>query len=103
MQFATALKGKAIITIVNPLGYFKVPIAMPRLLVQTEFADQSLVPPSSIVGDVRHVRGKLVPFGPTGGVPNAVRRFYAAGDKLHDGCHRKPHDVSTCIKPTNEG
>lgn len=69
MQLAKTLSGKADITVVSPIDYFEVPMAMPRLLVDPKFADAAIVPLSQFSGDITFVQGKLTSFeGKTGTV-----------------------------------
>lgn len=68
MQLAKALDGKASVTVVSPIDYYEVPMAMPRNLVEPGFAARSTVSLSSIPGNVTHVQGKLVSFSADGGV-----------------------------------
>lgn len=65
---AHALKNDAEVTIVSPLDYFEIPMAMPRLLVEPGFAARSVVPFARMAPGIRHVQGHLVSFGTDGGV-----------------------------------
>lgn len=62
LQLAKALSQKADVTVVSPIDYFEVPMAMPRLLVEPEFADAAIVPLSQFSDDISFVQGKLMAF-----------------------------------------
>jgi NADH dehydrogenase FAD-containing subunit len=66
MQLAKALSGKAKITVVSPIDYFEVPMAMPRLLVEPGFADRAIVPISQVSNEITYVQGALTAFGKDG-------------------------------------
>jgi len=66
MQLAKALSGQAQITVVSPIDYFEVPMAMPRLLVEPKFADTAIVPISEVSSDITYVQGALSAFGKDG-------------------------------------
>lgn len=65
---AQALKGAAEITVVSPLDYFEVPMALPRNLVEPAFATRSVVPFGEALPHATHIRAKLVEFGAQGAV-----------------------------------
>lgn len=62
MQLAKALSGKADVTVVSPIDYFEVPMAMPRLFVDPAFADAAIVPLSQFSDNITFVQGKLASF-----------------------------------------
>lgn len=66
VQLAKALSNKADVTLVSPLDYFEVPMAMPRLLVEPNFADKAIVPLSELSSKVTYLQGKLVAFDDIG-------------------------------------
>lgn len=62
MQLAKALSGKADVTVVSPIDYFEVPMAMPRLFVDPAFADAAIVPLSQFSDNITFFQGKLASF-----------------------------------------
>lgn len=66
-QLAYTLQKDAAVTLVSPLTYFEVPMAMPRTLVEPEFSKNSIVSLSESLPNVNHVQGKLVLFDQNSG------------------------------------
>lgn len=67
MQLANALSKVADVTVVSPIDYFEVPMAMPRLMVEPDFADAALVPLTQFDTNITFVQGKLTSFTAEGG------------------------------------
>ncbi len=77
-KLAKLFADQAEVTLVSPLDYFEVPMALPRLLVQPDFVDQATVPLPAEPGKIRYVQGHLVGFdGETG------RVLRADGEEVH--------------------
>lgn len=55
------------VTLVEPLSYFEVPMAIPRCLVNPEFSNRSIIPFEEALPGVRHIRSRLVELLPTVG------------------------------------
>lgn len=66
-QLAHILKDEAEITVVSPIDYFEVPMAMPRAMVEPSFTKNSVVSLSASQPEVRHIHGRLVSFDSEGG------------------------------------
>jgi NADH dehydrogenase FAD-containing subunit len=56
------------VTVVAPTDYFEVPMAMPRLMVQPDYADRAIVSIAEALPKVRHVRARLVELAEGGGL-----------------------------------
>ncbi|SFU05095.1 NADH dehydrogenase, FAD-containing subunit [Pseudovibrio denitrificans] len=66
---ATQLAKHAKVQLVSPLDYFEVPMAMPRVAVQSDYAHQAVIPFHSFLTGVDFIHGKLERFtGETGHV-----------------------------------
>jgi NADH dehydrogenase FAD-containing subunit len=59
-QLAKRLSGKAEVVLVDPLDYFEVPMAAPRIMVQPDFAERAIMSFAEALPAVKHVRAKLV-------------------------------------------
>lgn len=67
-QLAHTLQQDADVTLVSPLDYFEVPMALPRALVEPELSERSVMSLTQTLPEVRHVQGKLVRFDAGRGV-----------------------------------
>ncbi len=56
------------VTLVDPLDYFEVPMAMPRNLVLPAFANAAIVPFAEAMPKVEHLRARLIELSPEGGL-----------------------------------
>ena len=56
------------VTLVDPLDYFEVPMAVPRNLVKPTFAESSIVPFATALPTVRLIKGRLVELTAEGGL-----------------------------------
>jgi len=56
------------VTVVAPTVYFEVPMALPRLMVQSELADKAIVSIADALPKVRHVHGRLAEWTSIGGL-----------------------------------
>jgi apoptosis-inducing factor 2 len=59
-QLAKRLSGKTEVVLVDPLDYFEVPMAAPRIMVQPDFAERAIMSFAKALPAVKHVRAKLV-------------------------------------------
>ena len=83
---AGALLAKALspafrIALVDPNEYFEVPMATPRSLVKPEFADNAIVPFTTALPGVQHIRGALTEMRTDGGLV----RFQEGREELVKG------------------
>src|ERR1700740_1977785 len=56
------------VVLVDPHDYFEVPLAVPRNLVQPDFAEAAIVPFAQAMPSVRHEQAKLVKMTRRGGI-----------------------------------
>ncbi|TLS75090.1 FAD-dependent oxidoreductase [Mariprofundus erugo] len=59
------------VTLIDPLDYFEVPMAVPRAFVEPNMAKQSVMPFQAVMPEVEHLRARLVELNPQGGVVEA--------------------------------
>jgi apoptosis-inducing factor 2 len=55
------------VTVIAPTGYFEVPMAMPRLMVEPGYAEKAIVPIAEALPKAQHIRGHLVELSRAGG------------------------------------
>jgi NADH dehydrogenase FAD-containing subunit len=67
-MLASRLAGDFDVTIVAPMDYFEVPMAMPRLMVQPGYADKAIVSIADALPKARHIHGRLVELTEAGGL-----------------------------------
>jgi apoptosis-inducing factor 2 len=65
---AKKLSRNARVTLVDPLDYFEVPMAVPRNLVMPAFAKAGIIPFAEAMPKVEHLRARLVELSPRGGL-----------------------------------
>lgn len=65
---AKQLSRKANVTLVDPLDYFEVPMAVPRNLVKPGFTERSILPFATALPEVEHINAKLVELRSDGGL-----------------------------------
>lgn len=61
-QLAHSLQNDADVTLVCPLDYFEIPMALPRGLIEPALSNRSIMLLSEALPGVRHIHGKLVKF-----------------------------------------
>ena len=61
-QLAHSLQHDADVTLVSPLDYFEIPMALPRALVEPALSERSVIPLANALPHVRHIQGKLIKF-----------------------------------------
>lgn len=55
------------VTVIAPTDYFEVPMAMPRLMVQPDYAERAIVPIAEALPKAQYIRGRLVELSRAGG------------------------------------
>ncbi|TFE36516.1 FAD-dependent oxidoreductase [Paraburkholderia dipogonis] len=72
-MLARALSSAASVTLVDPLDFFEVPMAVPRNLVNAKFSERAIIPFASALPRVKHVQGRLITMRPACGLVEDIR------------------------------